>query len=148
MKQKSICMKHIIYNFMHVPSCQFLPVKAQQSYTLKKCLEEGLANNYSIRITRNEEQISHNNATLANAGYLPTVDLSAGYTGTLDNTDTKSPWHRRVTKIMESMTRQLTSASTSTGPCSTDSISAQHTKNLRNWNTREKPTRVSPLRIS
>lgn len=47
-------------------------------------------NNYSIRITRNEEQISHNNATLANAGYLPTVDLSAGYTGTLDNTDTKS----------------------------------------------------------
>jgi outer membrane protein, adhesin transport system len=63
---------------------------AQYPYTLKKCLEEGLANNYSIRITRNEEQISHNNATLANAGYLPTVDLSAGYTGTLDNTDTKS----------------------------------------------------------
>ena len=44
---------------------------AQYPYTLKKCLEEGLANNYSIRITRNEEQISHNNATLANAGYLP-----------------------------------------------------------------------------
>ena len=63
---------------------------AQYPYTLKKCLEEGLANNYSICITRNEEQISHNNATLANAGYLPTVDLSAGYTGTLDNTDTKS----------------------------------------------------------
>ena len=38
---------------------------AQYPYTLKKCLEEGLANNYSIRITRNEEQISHNNATLA-----------------------------------------------------------------------------------
>ena len=32
---------------------------AQYPYTLKKCLEEGLANNYSIRITRNEEQISH-----------------------------------------------------------------------------------------
>lgn len=63
---------------------------AQYQYTLKKCLEEGLANNYSIRITRNEEQISHNNATLANAGYLPTVDLSGGYTGTLDNTDTKT----------------------------------------------------------
>lgn len=31
---------------------------AQYPYTLKKCLEEGLANNYSIRITRNEEQIS------------------------------------------------------------------------------------------
>ena len=29
---------------------------AQYPYTLKKCLEEGLANNYSIRITRNEVQ--------------------------------------------------------------------------------------------
>ena len=63
---------------------------AQYPYTLKKCLEEGLANNYSIRITRNEEQITHNNATPANAGYLPTVDLSAGYSGTLDNTDSKT----------------------------------------------------------
>lgn len=42
-------------------------IYAQYPYTLKKCLEEGLANNYSIRITRNEEQVSHNNATLANA---------------------------------------------------------------------------------
>ena len=32
---------------------------AQYPYTLKKCLEEGLAHNYFIRITRNEEQISH-----------------------------------------------------------------------------------------
>lgn len=63
---------------------------AQYPYTLKKCLEEGLSNNYSIRIIRNEEQISHNNATPANAGYLPTIDLSAGYSGTLDNTDNKT----------------------------------------------------------
>ena len=66
-----------------------LPAAAQYYYTLQQCLEEGLANNYLLRITRNEEQISKNNATLANAGYLPTVDLSAGYTGTVDNTDSK-----------------------------------------------------------
>ena len=42
-----------------------------QTYTLSRCLELGLENNYSLRITRNEEQIAHNNATLANAGYLP-----------------------------------------------------------------------------
>ena len=65
-------------------------IYAQYPYTLKKCLEEGLANNYSIRITRNEEQVSHNNATLANAGYLPTLDLSAGYSGSLDNTNSKN----------------------------------------------------------
>lgn len=60
-----------------------------QKYTLRKCLEIGLENNYSLRITRNMEQISHNNATLANAGYLPTVDLSAGYDASLSSSDSK-----------------------------------------------------------
>ena len=40
-----------------------LPLQAQYEYTLKQCLEEGLLNNYSLRISRNEEQISKNNAT-------------------------------------------------------------------------------------
>lgn len=59
-------------------------------YTLKSCLEQGLLNNYSLRMARNEEQISKNNATPGNAGYLPTLDLSAGYRGTIDNTETKA----------------------------------------------------------
>ena len=112
MKQKSICMKQIIYI---VTACVFVlvsPVKAQRIYSLKDCLEEGLQNNYSLRIVHNEEQISKNNATLGNAGYLPTLDFS-----------------ERSPKIMESTTRQLTSASTSTGPSSTDSISALRTSN-------------------
>ena len=57
--------------------------------TLRSCLEYGLQNNYSLRITRNDEQVSKNNATLGNAGYLPTLDFTAGYKGNLDNTDTK-----------------------------------------------------------
>ena len=96
MKQKGICMKRIIYI---VTACVFVSVstaKAQRIYSLRDCLEEGLQNNYSLRIVHNEEQISKNNATLGNAGYLPT-------------------------------TRQLTSASTSTGPSSTDSTSALRT---------------------
>lgn len=63
--------------------------QAQYTYTLQQCLEEGLSNNYSLRIVRNEEQQSKNNATLANAGYLPTIDLSAGYSSTIDNTDNR-----------------------------------------------------------
>ena len=69
--------------------------RACRSGTASTCLypeirlEQGLLNNYSLRITRNEQQVSKNNATLANAGYLPTLDLSAGYKGTLDNTETK-----------------------------------------------------------
>ena len=46
--------------------------------TLDQCIKLGLENNFSLRITRNEEQIAHNNATLANAGYLPELGLSAG----------------------------------------------------------------------
>ncbi len=61
-----------------------------QTLTLKSCLETGLEHNYSIRIIRNNEEISHNNATPANAGLLPTIDLTAGYTGDIGNTRTES----------------------------------------------------------
>lgn len=72
-------------------ACLAIGIQAQPPvYTLKDCLEQGLLNNYSLRITRNEERVSRNNATLANAGYLPTLDLAAGYSGTLNSTDTKN----------------------------------------------------------
>ena len=53
--------------------------------TLRECLETGLEQNYDIRIVRNDECISDNNATAANAGMVPTIDLEAGYAGTFDN---------------------------------------------------------------
>ena len=49
--------------------------------TLRECLEKGLDKNYSLRIVRNEEQMAANNATMENAGLLPAVTLSAGYSG-------------------------------------------------------------------
>ena len=64
-------------------------LQAQQHYTLRSCLETGLEKNYSIRMVRNEEQISKNNATLGNAGYLPTLDLSAGFNGNINDTETQ-----------------------------------------------------------
>lgn len=60
-----------------------------EALSLRSCLERGLENNYFLRITRNEEQVSKNNATLGNAGYLPTLDFSAGYSGSLENTTAK-----------------------------------------------------------
>ena len=56
---------------------------AQEMYTLEKCIETGLEQNYAIRIVQNEERISSNNVTPGNAGYLPTVDLSGGFNGTV-----------------------------------------------------------------
>lgn len=63
-------------------------VQAQRTFTLRDCLETGLENNYSVRISRNQAKVSSNNATPANAGMLPTLDASASYSGSLDNTET------------------------------------------------------------
>ncbi|MDR2947951.1 MAG: TolC family protein [Prevotella sp.] len=59
---------------------------AQVVYNLKRCIETGLRQNYDIRIIRNNQEISDNNLTIGNAGYLPTIDLNGGYSGTLNNT--------------------------------------------------------------
>ena len=53
---------------------------------MQRCIETGLERNYSIRIIRNEQIISDNNATPGNAGYLPTADLSGGLNGTVNST--------------------------------------------------------------
>ena len=75
------------YIIATIVCCAAGNLHAQQHYTLKSCLEIGLEKNYSIRMVRNEEQISKNNATIANAGYLPTLDLSAKYSGNIDDTE-------------------------------------------------------------
>lgn len=63
--------------------------KAQDVYSLKQCIETGLKRNYSIRIIQNEQQISTNNATAGNAGYLPTVDMSGGFSGSVNNNNNR-----------------------------------------------------------
>ena len=63
-----------------------LMLQGQVVYDLKRCIEQGLQQNYDIRIIRNNQEVSDNNLTLGNAGYLPTVDLTAGYSGALNNT--------------------------------------------------------------
>lgn len=67
-----------------------MTMSAQQSVTLKSCLERGLENNYSLRIIRNKEDMAKNNSGAANAGMMPTANLTAGYSGTLDNSDATS----------------------------------------------------------
>lgn len=67
----------------------YLGVQAQDVYSLRECIETGLERNYSIRIIRNEQQISDNNATPGNAGYLPTIDMSGGFSGSVNNNRNK-----------------------------------------------------------
>ena len=62
-------------------------INGQERYSLKQCIEIGLERNYSIRIIQNEATIASNNATLGNAGYLPSLELSGGFNGSIyDNT--------------------------------------------------------------
>jgi len=74
-------MKKLLSLFILLP--YFL--NAQPVYDLRYCIERGLEKNYDIRIVKNTQQISDNNRSIGNAGFLPTLDLSAGYSGTLNN---------------------------------------------------------------
>lgn len=58
-------------------------------YTLQECLQEGLENNYSLKIEKNTQRISDNNATLGNAGFLPTISASGKYSGSAQDNETK-----------------------------------------------------------
>ncbi|MDR0836164.1 MAG: TolC family protein [Tannerella sp.] len=75
-------MKRIIFTILIINSFY---AASQEIFTLKQCIETGLERNYSIRIIKNESQIASNNATIGNAGYLPSVALEGGYSGSLNN---------------------------------------------------------------
>ncbi|MFQ9316634.1 TolC family protein [Dysgonomonas mossii] len=59
---------------------------SQVVFDLRRCIETGLQKNYDIRIMRNNQEISDNNLSVGNAGYLPSVDLTTGYSGSVNNT--------------------------------------------------------------
>jgi outer membrane protein TolC len=70
----------------------------EKVYTLQECLNEGLQNNYSLKIQRNNQQVSDNNATMGNAGFLPSADLSGRYSGSSQDTETKLRDTREIVK--------------------------------------------------
>ena len=98
-------MKRIIYATLAI--ILSADMAEAQTYTLRKCIETGLENNYSLRITRNREEIAGNNATLANAGYLPTVDLNAGYNGSLNNSDSELRSNGETDEVRNSLDHTL-----------------------------------------
>lgn len=71
---------------------------SQEIYDLKRCIEIGLENNYDLRIVRNEQVIADNNMTLGNAGYLPSVSLDAGYSGSITDREQKARENGVTTK--------------------------------------------------
>jgi outer membrane protein TolC len=66
-------------------------LRAQEPMTLRECIDAGLEHNYEVRIVRNRQQMAENNATRANAGQLPTLDLGASFNGTHYDHDNTMP---------------------------------------------------------
>ncbi|HAM09348.1 MAG TPA: TolC family protein [Bacteroidales bacterium] len=58
---------------------------SQSVYSLNDCIAIGLEKNFSILVARNNETIAKNNFTAGNAGYLPSLDLTGRYGGTVNN---------------------------------------------------------------
>ena len=56
-----------------------------ETVDLPTLIRRGLDQNFQLRIVRNQERIANQNATRANAGYLPKVNLNAGYSGSLQS---------------------------------------------------------------
>jgi outer membrane protein TolC len=59
---------------------------AQDTLELPAAIQIGLENNFNIKISEGQKQIVSNNNTAGNAGFLPTLDLSAGQRYTYENT--------------------------------------------------------------
>ena len=50
--------------------------------SLDQLIEKGLQQNFQLRIARNDQQLTDNNATPGNAGMLPVLDLNSTFGGT------------------------------------------------------------------
>lgn len=73
-------MNNIIKNSLFVVALfTALSVMSQEVINVNDVIRIGLENNYDLKIVRNEQQISDNNNTIGNAGYLPTLGISSGY---------------------------------------------------------------------
>lgn len=64
----------------------FPAAQAQETLALEGAIQEGLENNYAIRIARNQEQIADNSNNPGNAGMLPRVSANGNFNYTNNNT--------------------------------------------------------------
>lgn len=59
--------------------CSSVPVLSQDTLSLSDAIEIGLAQNFNIRIARNNQQVAENNYSPGNAGFLPTIGVNGSY---------------------------------------------------------------------
>jgi outer membrane protein, adhesin transport system len=60
--------------------------EGQEVYDLSRCVLTGLAQNFSVEVVRNQEEIAANNVTRGNAGFLPTLTTTNRFGGNITST--------------------------------------------------------------
>ncbi len=60
--------------------------KSQEVYDLSRCVITGLEQNFSIKVARNQQEITDNNFTRGNAGFLPSLTTTNRYGGNITST--------------------------------------------------------------
>ena len=71
--------------FISLPSFLF----SQNTLTLQEAAKTTLANNYGVRIAQNNIRVAENNSSKEMNGYLPTLNLNAGPTGSFGGSTQK-----------------------------------------------------------
>lgn len=72
-------------------------VNAQESLSLNEAIQQGLENNFGIQIYRNLFDISENNQSLGNAGFLPTISATASSTERIEDSEFQAGGEARST---------------------------------------------------
>ncbi len=79
-------MKNYIYVTLLVSLISISAVRGQEQLTLQQAISIALANNYDIKLTKNDAEIAKNNNNLGNAGLLPMVAATFNTGGSRQNT--------------------------------------------------------------
>ena len=97
-------MKNLLYILLFLAP---FSTSSQNVLNLQEVLQIGLEYNFDIQIVRNEARISSNNVTRGNAGFLPTVGISGGYSARVSNANQFPRNADEVTRIRNSQTHSL-----------------------------------------
>lgn len=85
-----------------------LPGKSysQEQLSLQEAIRIGLENNYDIKVVTAEQQLNENNATLGNAGFLPTIE--GRVTRNFSQNDTRDQFSSNEPREINDLTNQST----------------------------------------
>lgn len=87
--------------------------QSQSLLTLEEAIRIGLKNNFSIRIAYNQAEISGNNRSLGNAGFLPLVSASASRNSRIEDSRTEFVGNSIPDQDIENAETTTTNASAS-----------------------------------